>query len=64
MAELEAFVTKAQEESLNIDSFLKLVRQYTDIQELDAEIIRTFIDKIYVEKPEKVAGTRTKKQTI
>lgn len=61
---LEAFISKAQEECLNVDSFLKLVRQYTDIQELNAEIIRTFVDKIYVEKSEKVAGTRTKKQTI
>ncbi|HGD6382220.1 TPA: DUF4368 domain-containing protein [Streptococcus agalactiae] len=34
------------------------------MQELNAEIIRTFVDKIYVEKSEKVAGTRTKKQTI
>ena len=53
-----------QEECLNVDSFLKLARQYTDIQELNAEIIRTFLDKIYIEKSEKKAGTRTKKQTI
>ena len=43
---------------------MKLVWQYTDIQELDAEIIRPFVDKIYVEKSEKVADTRTKKQII
>ncbi len=61
---LESFISKAQEECLNVDSFLKLVRQYTNIQELNAEIIRIFVDKIYVEKSEKVAGTRTKKQTI
>lgn len=53
-----------QEECLNVDSFLKLVRQYTDIQELNAEIIRTFLDKIYVEKSKKISGTRSKKQTI
>lgn len=58
------FTSKVQEECLNVDSFLKLVRQYTDIQELNAEIIRTFVDKIYVEKSEKVSGTRVKKQTI
>lgn len=29
---LEAFISKAQEECLNVESFLKLVRQYTDIQ--------------------------------
>jgi len=37
---------------------LKLVRQYTDIQEINAEIIQTFVDKIYVEKSKKIAGTR------
>jgi len=53
-----------QEECLNVDSFLKLVQQYTDIQELNADIIRTFLDKIYVEKSKKISGTRSKKQTI
>ena len=62
--ELEDFIVKAEHESLNLNSFLNLVRKYTDIQKLDAEIIRTFVDRIYVEKPEKVLGTRTKKQTI
>ncbi|MCT7685041.1 DUF4368 domain-containing protein [Lactobacillus iners] len=57
-------MSKAQEECLNVDSFLKLVRQYTDIQEINAEIIQTFVDKIYVEKSKKIAGTRAKKQTI
>lgn len=61
---LEIFISKVQEECLNVDSFLKLVRQYTGIQELSAEIIRTFVDKIYVEKSEKITGKRTKKQTI
>lgn len=43
---------------------MKLVWQYTDIQELNAEIIRTFVDKIYVEKSEKVPAIRTEKQTL
>ncbi|MFQ9966729.1 MAG: DUF4368 domain-containing protein [Peptoniphilus sp.] len=45
-------------------SFLNLVKKYTDIKELDQEIIRTFVDKIYVEQLEKVPGTNLKKQTI
>ncbi|WP_282919143.1 DUF4368 domain-containing protein [Levyella massiliensis] len=57
-------MSKAQEECLNVDSFLKLVRQYTDVQELNAKIIRTFVDKIYVEKSEKVSAIRTEKQTL
>ena len=31
---------------------------------MTAEIIRSFIERIEVLKPEKVPGTRTKKQTI
>ena len=64
IAELEKTITKSQEEELNVESFLKLVRKYTDIKELDPEIIRTFVDKIYVEQSEKVSGTNLKKQTI
>lgn len=64
IAELEETITKSQEEELNVESFLKLVRKYTDIRELDPEIIRTFVDKIYVEQSEKVQGTNLKKQTI
>ena len=41
-----------------------MVRRYTDITELTAEIIRSFVEKIEVKKPEKVPGTRTKKQTL
>lgn len=40
------------------------MRKYTNIKELDPEIIRTFVDKIYVEQLEKVPGTNLKKQTI
>ena len=35
-----------------------------DIKELDPEIIRTFVDKIYVEQSEKVPGTNLNKQSI
>lgn len=62
--ELDAFIATAKEQRLSVDSFLDMVRKYTDITELTAEIIRTFVEKIEVMKPEKVPGTRTKKQTI
>lgn len=64
IAELEETITKSQEEELNVESFLKLVRKYTDIKELDPEIIRTFAEKIYVKQSEKVPGTNLKRQTI
>lgn len=62
--ELKSFIDQAKEQSLNVDSFLKLVRKYTDITEITGEIIRSFVERIEVYKPEKVPGTRAKKQTI
>lgn len=52
-AELERIIDSAREKASNVDSFLRLVKSYTDIQELNAEIIRTFIEKIYVYQNEK-----------
>ena len=43
LVELQKNILQIQERSANIDAFLNKVHQYTDIQELDAEIIRTFI---------------------
>lgn len=62
--ELEKEIKESNEKELNVESFLKLVRKYTDIKELDPEIIRVFVDRIYVDQSEKVPGTRLKKQTI
>lgn len=64
VAELQTFIDKSKEKALNIDAFLRLVRKYSDIRELDAEIIRSFVERIEVFQPEKVPGTKTKKQTI
>ena len=63
-AELQQFIVTSKDKRLNVDSFLSLVRRYTDITELTAEIIRTFVERVEVQQPEKVPGTRTKKQTI
>ena len=62
--ELETAIAEARQERLNVDSFLDMVRRYTDITELTAEIIRSFVEKIEVKKPDKVPGSTTKKQTL
>ena len=64
VSELRTFIDGTKEQRLNAESFLSMVRKYTDIKELTAEIIRSFVEKIEVQQPEKVSGTRTKKQTI
>lgn len=57
-SELRKEIANEQNNSANADSFLKLVHKYTDIQELNAEIIREFVEKIYVYKAEKVDGKK------
>lgn len=52
--ELKHLLSAEKEDSLNASHFLDLVRRYTDIRELDAEIIREFVEKIYVYKAERV----------
>lgn len=51
----------AKQKSSNADSFLRLVKTYTDIKELNAEIIRIFIEKIYVYGNDKLWDRNTKK---
>ena len=64
VSELEAFIEDSRQQTINVDSFLSMVRKYTEITELTAEIIRSFVEKVEVYQSEKVPGTRTKKQTI
>ena len=64
MAVLKDTIDTAKEDSLNTDNFLALVKKHTEITELDAEIIREFIDKIIVFKAEKVDGHRTQRIQI
>lgn len=64
VAELKAAMTAKNESSLNVDHFLTLVRKYTDIQELTAEMIREFVERIYVYKAERVDGRRVQRIKI
>ena len=62
--ELQWFLDDAKEKSLNADHFLALVRKYTGIRELDAEIIREFVERINVFQAEKVDGHRQQRIQI
>lgn len=64
VAELKAAMIAENESSLNVDHFLSLVRKYTDIQELTAEMIREFVERIYVYKAERVDGRRVQRIKI
>ncbi|MCD8015246.1 MAG: recombinase family protein [Lachnospiraceae bacterium] len=64
VSELKALIASEKESSANVDAFLSIVRKYTDIQELTAEVIREFVEKIYVYQAEKVNGKRIQKVRI
>lgn len=64
VTELQSIIAAGQENAANVDSFLKLVRKYTDIRELTAEVIREFVEKIYVYKAERVNGKKVQRLKI
>ena len=64
VTELKSIMTEEKESALNVDHFLSLVRKYTDIKELTAEIIREFVEKIYVYKAELIDGRRVQRIKI
>lgn len=64
IAELKSQLATEKDIALNTKYFLELVGRYTDIQELDAEIIREFVEKIIVHKAERVDGQKLQKIKI
>ena len=62
--ELKRLIDSEKESSINVDRFLSLVRKYTDIKELTAEIIREFVEKIYVHQMERIDGQKVQRIRI
>ena len=62
--ELKALIASEKERSASVDGFLKLVRKYTDIQELTAEVIREFVEKVYVYQAERISGYKVQRIRI
>lgn len=62
--ELTSIINDEQEKVVNTNSFLNLVKNYTNITKLDAEIIRTFIEKVYVYNVYTTQSRKTKKIKI
>ena len=52
VAELKALFAAEKDNAVNVDFFLSKVKKYTDIQELTAEVIREFVEKVYVHQTE------------
>ena len=64
ITELENEIAEDKENSLNVGHFLALVKKYTEVPELTAEIIREFVEKVYVYHPEKINGQKTQRVRI
>lgn len=62
--ELKAAIDEEEQQTVDIERFLALVRKYTDLQELTAEIVREFIEKIYVYQTQTINGHRVRRIKI
>ena len=61
---LEKEIADDTETTVNTDKFLKLIRKYTRIEELNATILREFIEKIMVHEKVKQDGITTQQIDI
>lgn len=55
---LRALVHSAEAEQVNIQSFLKIVKKYTEPTELTPLLLHEFVEKIVVHAPDKSSGHR------
>lgn len=64
VAELKKLLAAETDRSVNVDHFLALVRKYTDVKELTAEILREFVEKVYVYQAERIDGQKVQRIRI
>ena len=64
ITELNKIIKNEQEKITNTTSFLNLIKCYTNITKLDAEIIRTFIEKVYIYNVDTIGTKKIKKIKI
>ena len=56
--ELREEIKQQEKQKTNVKAFISVVKKYTDMQELDASILREFIDRIEVSYTDKKSKTR------
>lgn len=62
--ELRSSIATQKENCINVNSFVALVRKHTDIQELNAEVIREFVERVEVFQPARVGGRKVQRLRI
>ena len=55
---LESELSQSEKQITNVEHFLKIVRQYTQIEELSARVVNDLIDRIEIHAPVKENGHR------
>ena len=61
---LTAIVEAAEAQTINIKSFLKIVKKYTEPTELTPELLHEFVEKIVVHEADKSSGRRIQRIDI
>lgn len=56
--QIQEEVRNGDEQAVNVDRFIAIVKKYTRITELTPEIVHEFIDRIIVHAPDKSSGKR------
>ena len=58
---LQALVNAAETQAVNVQSFLKIVKKYTEPTELTPALLREFVEKVVVHAPDKSSGHRVQR---
>ena len=64
ITQLRSLLAADREINSNVERFLKIVKKHTDVQELSAEIIREYVDRIEIAKPERFLGDKIQRIRI
>ncbi len=64
IAQGEQELAAYQESEVNVDQFLKLIRRYTEFNELTTPMMNQFVDKVIVHQAEKIDGERVQEVEI
>ena len=58
---LSVLVEAAEMQTVNVKSFLKIVKKYTEPTELTPQLLHEFVDKIIVHEADKSSGHRVQR---
>ncbi len=64
ITQLRSLLATDHEIATNAERFLRIVKKHTDVQELSAEIIREYVDRIKIFKPERFLGDKIQRIRI